>query len=193
MIELLKAANYKKMLWKNGQGYTFEIARSTGEDLAHFDWRISMADVKTAGHFSTFQGMQRILTVLEGQGISLCIDDDVKQLTELETVSFHGESDVNCQLTNGMIRDFNLIYNPEKFHICYQWITEHTDLSILSSANILIVFNQNQAPLNVKIDQQMYQVDHQDCLKITNNKRLINLSIDAQKSQKTCLIELIQK
>ena len=34
MIELLKASHYKKMRWKNGEGYTLEIARSVGESLA---------------------------------------------------------------------------------------------------------------------------------------------------------------
>ena len=60
MIQHLSSADYKRMLWKNGAGYTVELARSTGENLDTFAWRISMADVKSAGGFSRFNGMQRI-------------------------------------------------------------------------------------------------------------------------------------
>ncbi len=35
------------MLWKNGAGFTLEIARSQGD--TDFEWRISMADVTTSG------------------------------------------------------------------------------------------------------------------------------------------------
>ncbi len=47
MIELIRADQYTKMLWKNGAGFTLEIARSQGE--GDFEWRISMADVTTSG------------------------------------------------------------------------------------------------------------------------------------------------
>ena len=73
MIEVLKADQYTKMLWKNGAGYTLEIARSQGE--IEFDWRISMADVTTSGPFSTFPNKQRIITVLDVKGIELHVDD----------------------------------------------------------------------------------------------------------------------
>ncbi|WP_171498401.1 HutD/Ves family protein, partial [Acinetobacter bereziniae] len=113
MIELLEIPHYKKMRWKNGEGYTLEIARSVGESLDEFEWRISMADVKSAGEFSKFNGMQRFLTVLEGQGISLNIDSELKYLHTLQSVSFSGESGVYCELLAGQIRDFNLIYDPQ--------------------------------------------------------------------------------
>ena len=74
MIQHLSSADYKRMLWKNGAGYTIELARSEGSSLELFDWRISMADVKTSGSLSKFDGMQRYLTVLEGQDILLNID-----------------------------------------------------------------------------------------------------------------------
>lgn len=64
MIELIRADQYTKMLWKNGAGFTLEIARSQGE--ADFDWRISMADVTTTGPFSLFPNKQRIISVLDG-------------------------------------------------------------------------------------------------------------------------------
>jgi environmental stress-induced protein Ves len=45
MIQHLSSADYKRMLWKNGAGYTIELARSEGVALSYligvFPWRTS--------------------------------------------------------------------------------------------------------------------------------------------------------
>ncbi|MBH2002805.1 MAG: HutD family protein [Moraxellaceae bacterium] len=192
MIELLKAVNYKKMRWKNGAGYTVELARSEGDSLELFDWRISMADVKTSGDFSKFNGMQRILTVLEGQSILLKIDDHNQLLKTLESAQFSGDSNTSCELIDGSIRDFNLIYDPQKYHARYQWIVEPTASAILSSANLIFIFNQSLESLEIEIDQQIFYLDHQDSLKIENEKLLKNIVLSKQVLTKTCLIELVK-
>ncbi|MCH7337203.1 HutD family protein [Acinetobacter sp. NIPH 2699] len=190
MIELLTLADYKKMLWKNGAGFTIELARSDGDSLDAFDWRISMADVKTAGEFSKFCGMHRILTVLEGQGISLQIEDDSKHLASLQTVQFSGDSRVSCELLHGPIRDFNLIYDPQKVHVRYQWIFESASVEIFSSADLIFIFNQRVEPLTIEIDQQVFHLQHQESLKIQNKKLLKNIVLSEQSIKQICLIEL---
>ncbi|NUF63262.1 HutD family protein, partial [Acinetobacter bereziniae] len=163
MIELLEIPHYKKMRWKNGQGYTLEIARSLGESLDEFEWRISMADIKSAGSFSKFNGMQRFLTVLEGQGISLNIDSELKYLHTLQSVSFNGESEVYCELLAGQIRDFNLIYDPQKISAQYQWIFTQERLEIPIFSDFIFVFNQSIKPLEVTIDEKIFYLQHQNC------------------------------
>jgi len=192
MMELLKAVNYKRMRWKNGAGYTVELARSEGDSLELFDWRISMADVKASGDFSKFQGMQRILTVLEGQSILLNIDDHNRHLRTLESAQFSGDSVTHCELVEGPIRDFNLIYDPQKYHVRYQWIVDSTNSEIFSSANLIFIFNQSLEPLEIEIDQQIFYLDHQDSLKIENEKLLKNIVLSKQVLTKTCLIELVK-
>lgn len=65
MIELIRADQYTKMLWKNGAGFTLEIARSQGE--ADFEWRISMADVQLPDHFRYFQISNALLAYSMGR------------------------------------------------------------------------------------------------------------------------------
>ena len=192
MIELLKAVNYKRMRWKNGAGYTVELARSEGDSLELFDWRISMADVKTSGDFSKFNGMQRILTVLDGQGIVLNIDNHFRCLKTLQSVQFNGDSNTSCELIDGSIRDFNLIYDPQKYHARYQWIVDSTNSEIFSSADFIFIFNQSLELLKVEIAQQIFYLHHQDSLKIDNEKLLKNIVLDQQFLKKICLIELIR-
>ncbi len=72
---VLKGSTYRRMPWKNGAGETVEIAVSPeGAALFDFDWRISMATVATDGPFSIFPGIDRTLSILEGNGMSLSID-----------------------------------------------------------------------------------------------------------------------
>ena len=190
MIELLKASHYKKMRWKNGEGYTLEIARSVGESLAEFDWRISMADVKTSGDFSKFNGMNRFLTVLEGQGLSLRIDDDFKHLKTLQSVEFSGDSIVSCELLAGQIRDFNLIYNPKMFYAQYQWIFSPEVSEIPISSDLIFIFNQSVEALVIEIDQQTFHLQHQDSLKLENEKSLQAITLNQQFLKQACLIQL---
>lgn len=190
MIKHLKVADYRKMLWKNGAGYTVELARSAGESLDTFDWRISMADVTSSGLFSQFDGMQRILTVLEGHGIRLNVDNKFIDLGTLQSAQFLGNSVVSCELVEGAIRDFNLIYRPDLWHARYQWLFESTDSEVFSSADVIFIFNQSSESLEIQIDQQNFCLEHHQSLQIENKKLLRKLVLQQPLLKQACLIEL---
>jgi len=192
MIKQLSSTDYRQMLWKNGAGYTVELARSAGENLDTFDWRISMADVKSAGDFSRFNGMQRILTVLEGHGIELDIEDKHESLTTLQSVQFSGDHATRCDLIDGPIRDFNLIYDPKQFHARLQWYFEPTKTEIFSSADLIFIFNQSTELLDIEIDGQIFQLQHHESLHIEQEKSLKKVVLNPQLLKQTCLIELIK-
>jgi environmental stress-induced protein Ves len=66
-IDWLSAAARRATPWKNGGGVTWEIAAApAGAGLDAFDWRVSTAEVRGAGKFSSFPGIDRTLCVLEG-------------------------------------------------------------------------------------------------------------------------------
>lgn len=164
MIELIRADQYTKMLWKNGAGFTLEIARSQGE--ADFDWRISMADVTTSGPFSLFPNKQRIISVLDGQGMVLHVDDlPAKTLNQGDIFAFHGESQVQSELFDGAIRDLNLIYDPAKFRARFQWLNDAAEQAFISSADLIFIFNQG-SETEVNVDDHSVQLAAQETLKI---------------------------
>ena len=67
-IEWLPAAQRREVPWKNGGGLTREVLASpAAAGLERFDWRISTAEVRVAGPFSAFPGIERTLCVLEGK------------------------------------------------------------------------------------------------------------------------------
>ena len=112
MFKILSPGKFISSSWKNGGGITREIARShPGDDWV---WRISIAEVTTDGPFSKFDGMSRILTVIEGKGVDLKSSDGVIAARLLKPVFFSGETDILSNLVNGEIKDLNIIFDHTK-------------------------------------------------------------------------------
>jgi environmental stress-induced protein Ves len=111
-MRILRAADYRVMPWKNGGGTTIEIAVSPdGAGLDDFDWRVSMARVETNGPFSSFTGIDRTLSVLEGQGIVLDIAGQAPaRLTPASApLAFAGDVPTSAALIGGPITDLNVM------------------------------------------------------------------------------------
>lgn len=140
-MRLLRAADYVRTPWKNGGGSTREICRDQGEGLDGFGWRLSIADIEQGGPFSTFAGYERIITVLEGEGMRLQVDGASSgALRAFEPFAFSGDSTVSCELIDGPIRDFNLIYSPVRFTARLQWLDSNAPLQLNEPGKTLIVF-----------------------------------------------------
>ncbi|MFV7501563.1 HutD family protein [Acinetobacter pittii] len=191
MIELIRADQYTKMLWKNGAGFTLEIARSQGE--ADFDWRISMADVTTSGPFSLFPNKQRIISVLDGQGMVLHVDDlPAKKLNQGDIFAFDGESHVQSELVDGAIRDLNLIYDPAKFHARFQWLNDAAEQTFISSADLIFIFNHGDEK-EVNVDDHSFQIAATETLKIEKNSGVTSVHFTQNQPNSCYVIELIQR
>lgn len=191
MIELIRADQYTKMLWKNGAGFTLEIARSQGE--ADFEWRISMADVTTSGPFSLFPNKQRIISVLDGQGMVLHVDDlPAKMLNQGDIFAFHGESQVQSELVDGAIRDLNLIYDPAKFHARFQWLNDAAEQIFISSADLIFIFNQG-GETQVSVEDDLFQLAAHETLKIGKNAGVTSINFPKKQLKSCYVIELIQR
>ena len=111
-MRILRAAGYRVMPWKNGGGTTTEIAVSPeGAGLDDFDWRISMAKVETSGPFSSFAGIDRTLSVLEGDGVILDIaGQPPARLTKASApLAFPGDVPTSAALIGGPITDLNVM------------------------------------------------------------------------------------
>lgn len=191
MIELIRADQYTKMLWKNGAGFTLEIARSQGD--TDFEWRISMADVTTSGPFSLFPNKQRIISVLDGQGMVLHVDDlPAKKLKQGDIFVFHGESQVQSELVDGAIRDLNLIYDPAKFHARFQWLNEAAEQAFISSADLIFIFNHG-SETEVNVDDHSFQIAAHGTLKIEKNTGVTSVHFTQTQAKSCYIIELIQR
>lgn len=117
-MTLLRASGYKRMPWKNGGGETVEIAVFPPDaSVDDFDWRISMATVASNGPFSIFPGIDRTLSILEGNGMVLAIAANNPLLLTIESapLPFPADVPVNATLYNGPIVDLNVMTRRSTF------------------------------------------------------------------------------
>lgn len=111
-MKLTSAGAYRVMPWRNGGGSTTEIAVSpAGASLETFEWRLSMATVERDGPFSTFPGIDRTLTLLDGARMDLTLAqrDTVVLTPAAPTLAFTGEAEVHAAVPAGPITDFNVM------------------------------------------------------------------------------------
>jgi len=183
-VKVLRAIDYPRMPWKNGGGSTEEITRDAGVGLEGFGWRLSIADIGESGGFSTFTGYERVITVLQGDGMTLRVDgQDTHPLLPLHPFAFSGESEVSCTLLGGPIRDFNLIYAPQRYSARLQWLAG--EQRFFSSAGTVLVFSITDA-LEVNAGNSVSQLGRHDCLQLDGNTGLLEVSVNGP----CCVIEL---
>ncbi|AOF93949.1 HutD family protein [Sinorhizobium sp. RAC02] len=75
-IQHLPATGYVAMPWKNGTGSTDEICLlPDGASRDAFALRVSRASIATTGVFSAFPGVERTITLIEGERLTLEFGD----------------------------------------------------------------------------------------------------------------------
>ncbi|MEP7034755.1 MAG: HutD family protein [Actinomycetota bacterium] len=112
-LGIVRFAELPAMPWRNGGGITREVvaAGSFGPD---FDWRVSIADVNVPGPFSAFPGVDRTITLLQGDRMDLVIDGVEQVLGRFESLSFDGASRTSCSLPAGPTRDLNVMTRRDR-------------------------------------------------------------------------------
>jgi hypothetical protein len=116
-VRILRAGDYRRMRWKNGGGWTTELAAAALPGESAFEWRISIADIESNGPFSTFAGCDRHIALLDGAGMEIEFDeaDPIRLDQRLKFFAFAGESNARGRLLGGPVRDFNVIVRRETF------------------------------------------------------------------------------
>ncbi|MFC9245391.1 HutD family protein [Streptomyces sp. NPDC057136] len=111
-LRVLRAAGRASVPWKNGGGVTREIAVwPEGATSDRFDWRISLADVAADGPFSAFPGIDRTLTVVEGEGMDLMVGGEHHIVDEpYWPYDFPGDLQTVGSLLGGPVVNFNVMY-----------------------------------------------------------------------------------
>jgi len=113
---VIRKQTYKRATWKNGLGYTDEIAIfPEGSDLrkGNFLWRLSSARIENTSPFSTFPEHDRVLVVLKGNGVHLTHtfeeeNEDQVEVLPLQPYEFPGDIPSRCELINGPITDLSV-------------------------------------------------------------------------------------
>jgi environmental stress-induced protein Ves len=110
MAHVRKHGTYRRMPWRNGRGFTLEIARqpTRGEDFA---WRLSLADIDRDGDFSAYPGYRRALVLVAGERLRLRFRGHGNRTLDPthRVVRFEGEWETHCAIPRGRCTDLSLI------------------------------------------------------------------------------------
>ncbi|MFD8421398.1 HutD family protein [Streptomyces sp. NPDC059466] len=111
-VRLLAAAERVAAPWKNGGGVTREIAAGPeGAGMDDFRWRVSLADVRADGPFSSFAEVDRTLTMVEGTGMDLTVGGEHRRVdTPFVPRSFPGDLPTDCRLLGGPVVNLNVMW-----------------------------------------------------------------------------------
>jgi environmental stress-induced protein Ves len=112
----IRAGEYRRARWKNGGGWTTELAAAPAGAEA-FDWRISIAEIDSDGAFSTFPGCDRHIALLDGPGMQIDFDESTPLVLDqrLKFLQISGEWMARGRLLGGAVRDFNVIVRRAAF------------------------------------------------------------------------------
>ncbi|WP_159946091.1 HutD family protein [Rhizobium sp. 18065] len=140
---LLKPSDYRRMPWKNGLGETIEIAVFPPDaGIGDFDWRISMATVASDGPFSLFPGIERTLSVLTGEGLTLHRSDGTRQDLRVDSTpyAFPADEQVSATLVNGAIADLNVMTRRGRFVHRVERLLLDGGITMPSRQNTVLLF-----------------------------------------------------
>ncbi|MET0281866.1 MAG: HutD family protein [Steroidobacteraceae bacterium] len=143
-MPLLPAGRYRRMPWKNGGGETFEIAvQPAGASLEDMDWRLSMAVVASDGPFSSFPGIDRTLSIVDGAGLLLDTGAESGPVTlTAHTAPLHFAADVptSATLIAGTVTDLNVMTRRASYQHRVRRIAVAGRYEMASTARELAVF-----------------------------------------------------
>jgi len=165
-MKVLRAAAHKRMPWKNGGGETVEIAVfPKNSALGDFDWRVSMATVATDGPFSIFDGIDRTLSILSGDGMSLAIDgaEPVLLTKASAPLAFSADVPVTATLAGGTITDLNVMTQRSRFEHSVERLAIDGVLAETVQSGTVLLFIRDGA-MTCTYDNAQIALEHDDAL-----------------------------
>lgn len=119
VVQHLPANEARRERWRNGLGWTREIHAEPAFGGIGWQWRLSIAEIEQSAAFSRFEGVERELVLLSGDGLTLRFDDG--QVERLQPpyarMRFAGERGLYGEPDGPGISAFNLMWRPRSVEI----------------------------------------------------------------------------
>lgn len=164
--ELLPALGRTAVPWKNGGGVTREIiAYPSAASLDNFDWRVSTAEVRVAGAFSVFAGVERTLCVLEGR-LALAIQGRTPSILVPDSApfAFAGDLEVHADPGSAPVVDLNVMTRRGHFVAAVKRLGFSGSLRRDSAATMTLLFALTS--LRVEVGAESSTLSRHDALRL---------------------------
>ncbi|MFF4800704.1 HutD family protein [Streptomyces sp. NPDC001351] len=183
-VRVLRADERPAVPWKNGGGLTREVASFPSQaGIADFVWRVSLADVAEPGPFSRFEGVDRIITLVDGPGMVLTVDGTAHTVAEQYVpFRFPGEAATDCRLMGGPLVDFNVMVRRGRATAQVEIVRDRVALSAPAATTLLAVvldgsavFEKSGLALD-RFDAALITDAPDEALKVTGTTALVTLT-----------------
>lgn len=207
MIQLLKATDYVRTPWKNGLGWTEQIAIHPPQaDLRRGDykWRISTAHIANSAPFSIFENHDRLLVILEANEPAQAQapirlshtfepgdEPEVIELPLLEPYEFPGDIQTQCDLMGGPVQDLSVFFQKGQIQAQAQvQQLNPTDAPFIwepqAKTSFMFVVKGSITATDVASSQQ-YTVNTRETLRIDADRQAPRIELTTQ-SDLVCLV-----
>ena len=163
----LRSRDYRRVPWRNGRGCTAEIAVAPeGAGMDDFLWRVSTAAVTEPGAFSAFPGVDRILTVIAGDGLTLEIAGREPAAPGRHPFAFPGDLPCSARLEGEPVTDLNVMTRRGRCRAAVRWAEP---AEALPGASDRLVFAA-RGPLAGRVGDRRFELDPGDTLWLSGSE-----------------------
>lgn len=149
--------DYQTKPWKNGKGTTHDILiLPEGGDHASFDVRLALSPIVEKGVFSSYEGADRVITLVEGAGLDLQFGASKEHLAPLQSLYFDtGLAPIGTPLS-GPVRVINVMARRGVWNIATCSVASSAQLKC-KAADMVFIYCIGQGCL-ITVDGTQTQV-----------------------------------
>ena len=115
-MRIIRSHEFREGRWRNGMGVSWDIA-SDPPGAEDFGWRFATARIERDVPFSNYPGVDRIFTLIAGDGLTLDFANGSRLAVERRFVPhpFACDVDADCRLNSGPCMALNLFMRRERW------------------------------------------------------------------------------
>jgi environmental stress-induced protein Ves len=172
----LDSQNYQRKPWKNGGGESRQVLiYPPNSDLDNFGYRITIANVASDGPFSRFEGVDRSLLLLSGDGISLHFKDNITPIflnPASKLLQIAGEDEIDCGLIGSEVIDFNVMTRRNFYHHLVTDLIVTDTHDFICTTTIAVILLATDANLQVINSNHQYQLRMFDAVLLQSGDKI---------------------
>jgi uncharacterized protein len=138
-MRIIRKSDLVEGRWRNGMGVSWDIAAdSDGFAAGEFDWRLAIARIDADVPFSLYEGVDRVFTMMEGNGLDLEFEDSRMLPVCHANVPHFFSCDVPafCHLHDGVCFALNLFVKRGKWTVAVDILSSNAE--IFHSGSIIL-------------------------------------------------------
>ena len=136
--------------WRNGGGQTRQIAAAETVD-GDWNWRVSLADIRSSGPFSVFPGIDRQALLAEGEQLTLRGSETALRFRRVgDGHGFAGERALSAELAVGPVRLFNVMTRRGQATAGVSVHQDSTELSLAAGGALVLLVASGEFSLSFR-------------------------------------------